>query len=137
MVILADILSMLGQFGEQGKLSGTVLRQETCCLPLSNLADACLEMASRAAGAGRKYKADQALGTRSAVLSRSFPPAPFAMPEDLKDKEEYLSVLRSDGFSGSFMKVLEFAAGRGCIWIKFDGDGHIWEELENRQEDWR
>jgi hypothetical protein len=64
-------------------------------------------------------------------------PAPFAMTEDLNDREEYLSVLRSDGFSGSFMKVLEFAASKGCIWIKFDGDGHIWEELENRQEDWR
>jgi hypothetical protein len=64
-------------------------------------------------------------------------PAPFAMPEDLKDNGEYHSVLRSDGFSGFFMKVLEFAASKGCIWIKFDGDGHIWEELENRQEDWR
>ena len=57
--------------------------------------------------------------------------------EDFKDKEGYLAVLRSDGFSESFIKILEFAKSRNCIWIKFDGDGHVWEELDKREEDWR
>lgn len=64
-------------------------------------------------------------------------PGPPEIAEDFKDKEEYLAVLRSDGFSESFMKVMEFAACKQCIWIKFDGDGHIWEELDKREDDWR
>jgi len=64
-------------------------------------------------------------------------PAPPEIAEDFKDKEEHLAVLRSDGFSESFIRVLELAASKNCVWIKFDGDGHIWEELDKREEDWR
>jgi hypothetical protein len=64
-------------------------------------------------------------------------PAPPEIAEDFKNKEEYLANLRSDGFSEAFVKVLEFAASKDCIWIKFDGDGHIWKELDKKEEDWR
>ena len=64
-------------------------------------------------------------------------PAPPEIAEDFKDREEYLAILRSDGFSESFIKVLEFAETKSCIWIKFDGDGHIWAELDKREGDWR
>ena len=64
-------------------------------------------------------------------------PAPPEIAGDFKDREEYLAILRSDGFSESFIKVLEFAEIKNCVWIKFDGDGHIWEELDKREEDWR
>lgn len=64
-------------------------------------------------------------------------PAPPEIAEDFKDREEYFAILRSDGFSESFIKVLEFAASKQSIWIKFDGDGHIWEELDKRDEDWK
>lgn len=63
--------------------------------------------------------------------------APPDTAEDFKAKDEYLAALRSDGFSESFIKVLNFAADKNCIWIKFDGDGHIWEDLDKRVEDWR
>ncbi len=64
-------------------------------------------------------------------------PAPPEIAEDYKNQEEYLATLRSDGFSESFIKVLAFAADKNCIWIKFDGDGHIWEELDKREGDWK
>ncbi len=64
-------------------------------------------------------------------------PSPPEIAEDFKDREDYLAILRSDGFSESFIKVLEFAASKNCIWIKFDGDGHVWEELDNKEEDWK
>ncbi len=64
-------------------------------------------------------------------------PAPPEIAEDFKDQEEYFAILRADGFSESFIKVLEFAASKQSIWIKFDGDGHIWEELDKRDEDWK
>lgn len=66
-----------------------------------------------------------------------FVPAPPDIAEDFKAKEEYLAVLRSDGFSESFIEVLKFAAVKNCSWIKFDGDGRIWEELDKREGDWR
>ncbi|MEW6586646.1 MAG: hypothetical protein AB1442_13700 [Nitrospirota bacterium] len=64
-------------------------------------------------------------------------PAPPEITEDFKGREEYLAILRADCFSESFVKVLEFAADKNCIWIKFDGDGCIWKELDKREEDWR
>lgn len=64
-------------------------------------------------------------------------PGPPEIGGDFKSKEDYLAVLRSDGFSESFLKVMEFASIRNCIWIKFDCDGHVWDELDNRDGDWR
>lgn len=110
--------------GQSGAEEGIIRVLDCSC---AHVSPKDMELLGEVAGEGRST---ELLAYPLEYGALVYVPGADELAGELLAYEDYLALLRQDGFSESFIKVLEFAAARNCTWVKLDGSGRQWGDLD-------